>query len=489
MYIYQSNRLETLCDGLYQVLATPLTDPLKPEIIVVQNPGMARWLSQHIAEQTGIAAHLHFPLPATFIWDIFSSTLGKLPDLSLFSRDVLLWRILSALDQLLSEPSMAEIAAYLHDDPDASKRFQLAGKITDLFDQYLVYRPDMLLKWEQGTDTHWQAVLWRRLTDTDSMHRAALLEQFITAGKKEQLQTKNLPERVCLFGINSLAPSALAVIAAISKFTQVHIFHLSPCRQAWDDILPERLLAMKRQSWRNQGLDDISEYFSSGNPLLASMGAMGQEFFSLLMELNPVEVDLYTQPKTDSLLNVIQGDILDLHDRSKDVLLPFNADDPSIRFHNCHSPMREVQVLHDRLLDLFTADPDLKPKDILVMAPDINAYAPLVSGVFGSARDHLRIPWSIADRSAHTEQPVIDAFLGLLELMAGRFTAPEVVALLENRALLQKFDLLEDDIPALRTAVQQAGIRWGLNQQQRKAWTTPITTPGPWACNGCCWVT
>lgn len=157
------------------------------------------------------------------------------------------------------------------------------------------------------------------------------------------------------------------MIERISEFVDIRIFHLSPCQQAWDDILSERLLALKRQSWRDQGVDDLSAYFTAGNPLLASMGTVGQEFFSLLMGNAPQEMQLYQEPEGDSLLQQIQSDILNLHDRggqgggldqgldqrfdqSKGALLP---DDASIRFHCCHSPMREIQVLHDRLLDLL----------------------------------------------------------------------------------------------------------------------------------------
>ena len=468
MYLYQSNRLENLFAALCEILAEPLADPLATEIIVVQNPGMARWLSQHIALQTGIAANLAFPLPATFIWEIFAQTLGELPDLSAFDRDVLLWRVLAELEQLLTDPSMQEIAAYLQDDEDGSRRFQLAGKITDLFDQYLVYRPEMLMDWEKGKDSHWQAVLWRQLTGNGSMHRVTLLQRFTEAWGTGDLRTNNMPERVCFFGINSLAPAYLGVIAQISDLIDVHIFHLSPCRQAWDDILPERLLAIKRQTWRNQALDDISSYFTSGNPLLASMGAVGREFFSQLMQFDPLAIDLYTEPESSSLLAMIQGDILDLRDRTEEPPVPLDPSDTSIRFHCCHSPMREVQVLHDRLLDLFASDPTLKPADILVMAPDINLYAPAVAGVFGSARQELHIPWSIADRSKRGEQPVIDGFLALLELSSSRFTAPGVIALLENRAILRRFHLKEEDFSIMRSRIRNAGIRWGLDQEQRR---------------------
>ncbi len=478
--LYQSNRLENLFAALCTTLAPPLTDPLAPEIIVVQNPGMARWLSQHIALKTGIAAHFEFPLPATFVWDIFKRTLGELPDLSGFDRSVLLWKILALLNELLSEPSMAEIAGYLQGDDDGSRKFQLAGKITDIFDQYLVYRPELLAAWENGNDEHWQALLWQRLTVDNAMHRAALFHQFIETADAGLLNTQKLPQRVCFFGLNSLAPASLSAIERISELVDIHIFHLSPCDQAWDDILPERLLAVKRQSWRKQNLDDISSYFTSGNPLLASMGAMGQEFFSLLMQLDHEDLKLYEKPDSACLLGALQGDFLDLHDRTREPSPPPVPADNSIGFHCCHSPMREIQVLHDRLLDLFAADPTLKPADILVMAPDINGYAPFVSGVFGSAPGELRIPWSIADRQGSAEQPVIEAFLGLLELVSSRFTAPEVTALLENPAILHAFNLQEQDFSTLRAGIRNAGIRWGLNRDQRKTQGTDDSNLHTW---------
>jgi exodeoxyribonuclease V gamma subunit len=467
MRLYQSNRLEKLLAALCVTLAEPAGSPLAPELIVVQNPGMARWLSQQIALRTGICANISFPLPATFIWSLFAKTLGGLPDLREFSREIMLWRILRELDSLLAEPVMAEISSYLRDDRDGGKRFQLAGRIADLFDQYLVYRHEMVLAWEQGREEHWQARLWRRLTEEGGgRHRAEVLERFMQAAENGSLRTDGLPQRVCIFGINSLAPVYLKVLGRISRWIDLRVFHFSPCREAWDDIMPERLIALRRQGWRRRGMEDVSRYYSSGNPLLASLGGLGREFFALLMELNPVaeDEDLYETPPQDTLLGQLQGDILDLRDRGKGEPLPLNPADGSIRFHSCHSPMREVQVLHDRLLDLFKADRTLKPGDILVMAPDISRYAPAIAGVFGSAGENLRIPWSVADQPRREEQPTVDAFLGILSLLSSRCTAPEVAAVLENPVILARFSLSAEEVPLLRTMIPAAGIRWGLDQ-------------------------
>ncbi len=483
MYLYQSNRLEPLFTALCEILAQPLQDPLAAEIIVVQNPGMARWLSHRLAEDVGIAAHIRFPLPASFIWEVYSLTLPELPDLSAFDKNVLIWRIVGALQSLAKEPAMAAIQQYLATD-DTAKSFQLAIRITDLFDQYQVYRPDMLLSWEEGADDHWQALLWRYLTAMNKRHRAELLQRFQATAATGNLDTSALPERVSLFGINAMAPAHLSVIHALSAFTTVRFFHLSPCKEAWGDIISHRNMALKRQQWQSQGLEDVSEYYTSGNPLLASMGNVGRIFFDQLVEYDlqtdPACDDLYVAPEGNTLLSFIQEDILILRNRQQEPPQAWEPDDTSIRLHCCHSPMREIQVLHDRLLDIFVADPSLQPADILVMAPDIDRYYPAVTAVFGTARGNQFIPWSMADQARGNDQPVIEAFLGLLALAKSRCTASEVVALLENRAILHGQELTEDDVARLRQGVMASGIRWGLDSEHRQSFVDDTSGLHTW---------
>jgi len=481
LYLYQSNRLENLFSLLCNTLATPLSDPLTAEIIVVQNPGMARWLSHRIAEATGIAANLQFPLPATFIWHIFEYTLGKLPDLSAFSREILRWRVLTEIEKLSPEPVTRELRHYLQGDANGLRSFQLADTISDIFDQYLVFRPEMLIDWQKTTtggdnpppddqaETAWQQLLWRRLTEDHPRHRATLLQEFFKQCSQGLLQTENLPERISIFGINTLPPAYLAVIDQLSRYTEIHILHLSPCRQCWDDILPERQLAVKRRKWYQAGIDDVSAYFISGNPLLACMGMLGREFFSIIHQFDPQVTEDYERPGHESLLTSLQTDILDLHDGTRGEKRPLDPNDTSIAFHDCHSPAREVQILHDRLLDLFSADPALKPADILVMAPDITLYAPSIAGVFGAAAGELFIPWSLADRRNRKQELTIDSFLYLLGLANSRCSLGELLTLLENPVIGNTFQIRQQDIPSLRLRVNEAGIRWGLDREQRRA--------------------
>ncbi|MDH3348003.1 MAG: exodeoxyribonuclease V subunit gamma, partial [Desulfobulbaceae bacterium] len=430
--------------------------------------GMARWLSQQIALTHGVAAQLQFPLPARFVWDTFQSQFGELPSQSVFDRKIMHWRIFDLLPQLALQEEFAEPADYLNHDEDERKRYQLASKLSDLFDQYLVYRSDMLESWEKGEDKHWQAILWRQLCQTEEEHRAILLQKFRTLVNNNTLTPGKLPRRVAFFGISSLAPFYLEVINGISQLVEINLFCLNPCHAFWEDVTSQREMAKRRTSWRRKGVQDVSDYYEVGNPLLASLGTVGKEFNAMLEELVHNSGEAYEENDPTSLLANLQNDILNLEDRSTldAEKLEWVANDHSLQFHICHSRVREIQVLHDQLLHLFEQDPSIKPADVLVMAPNIEEYSAAITGVFGAAPDKLHIPWSLADRHYGDEQPVVRAFLELLDLLFSRFSAPAVFAFLETPVVLRKFGLDEDNLQQLRILAEKSHIRWGLDAEQ-----------------------
>jgi len=147
MHIHHSNRTERLLEQCVALMAQPAPDPLAPETVVVQNPGMARWLAQQLALQTGISANLNFPLPASFVWRIQAAWLAPMPEEDGYDRESLQWRVLALLPEFLDRPQFADLARYLQDDREGIKAYPLAGRIADVFDQYLVYRPAMVSGW------------------------------------------------------------------------------------------------------------------------------------------------------------------------------------------------------------------------------------------------------------------------------------------------------------------------------------------------------
>jgi exodeoxyribonuclease V gamma subunit len=228
-HIYHSNRMELLVDRLIHILSPPLTGALAPEIIVVQNPGMKRWLSQQIALESGVAANIEYPLPASFVWQIHGFWLGDLPEQKEFDRESLRWRILSLLPELPRGKEFAHLNRYLEEDPEGFRAYQLSGRIADLFDQYLVYRPDMLLNWQMGSDNKtgdaaWQEEIWRMVVSrSQGEHRIEMFSRFRELSREDAPAKGELPERVCIFGLSSLAPVHLHAFETLARHTAVHL--------------------------------------------------------------------------------------------------------------------------------------------------------------------------------------------------------------------------------------------------------------------------
>ncbi len=262
---------------------------------------------------------------------------------------------MSFLPRFLERPSFAGIKSYLEEGPGEFKLFQLSRKIADIFDQYLLFRPEMIIAWEQGRNLRtdgWQAQLWRQLAgEIKIAHRAVLLNEFLTKSKTVDPRSVEFPVRISLFGISALPLFHLRVLNAVSRFSNVHLFLMNPCREYWGDIMSTGEISRMARRFKT-GVIEEDLHVEKGNSLLASMGMLGRDFFAMLYELDSWpglnEEDLYIEPGTDSLLHCIQSEILNLQHGSPEKNTC--GDDGSIQIHSCHSPMREVEILRDNIL-------------------------------------------------------------------------------------------------------------------------------------------
>ncbi|PKF63585.1 exodeoxyribonuclease V subunit gamma [Psychromonas sp. psych-6C06] len=542
--VYHSNQLSLLKDLLVALMQqSPLENPFDNETVLVQSPGMAQWLQLEIASSTGVAANIDFPLPASFIWQQFIHLLQDVPESSPFNKLSMTWHIMQLLPECLADPDFNALQHYLEQDDEGRKRFQLSEKIADIFDQYLVYRPEWIDRWDETDELdisawhsehpdaiplwidgqRWQAKLWKKLSQAieknfsaqgKAYHRAGLYKAFLKQ-LENSAQLHHLPKRIFVFGISALPESYLQALLGLSKHCDVHFLLSNPCRYYWGDIVDPKLLAKRFALSRQKlmvaegkisELDETSwqkdeahrewalsedEQSEVGNPLLASMGKMGRDFLYQLYSLEQNEIDAFVDIERDNLLHHIQADILDLKDSSQALSLTaskrivISDSDTSLSVHICHSIMREVEILHDNLLAMFSDDSTLTPKDIIVMVPNIDQYAPYVQAVFANqalrnSESNRYIPFTISDVSAQQENPILVSFLQLLKLNQSRYTREDILALLEVPAILHRFKLQQSDFVLLQKWINESGIRWGLNENSSTQWDLPKLSQNSW---------
>ncbi len=516
LMVIHSNHPEALRDLVVAWMQRYPLKPLESETILVQSNGIAQWLKLSLAQPVaqggcGVTASVDVQLPAQFLWRAYRAVLGKhqVPELSPLDKQPLTWRLMRLLPVLLQQPAFAALHRFLNNDCDQRKLYQLAERIADLFDQYQVYRADWLEDWAQGRDQLrsargtlqaldgeqlWQAALWRALlADVGDAgvgtSRAAVHQRFLQHCQEGDAVT-GLPRRVVVFGISSMPAQTLQALAAMSATCQVLLCVHNPCRHHWSDIVADKDLL--RHQYRRQARKSTmaalltdDELHQHAHPLLAAWGKQGRDYIHLidafdhpeqyagmLTPVNGGRIDLFGEAAPTHMLAQLQDDILDLRPLAESRALWPPVDlqqDHSIRFATAHSPQREVEILHDQLLARLDADSSLQPRDVIVMVPDINVYAPHIEAVFGRiARDDARyIPYTVADQGQRGREPMLVALEHVLALPDSRFAVSEVLDLLAVDAVRQRFGIAKEEVPLLHRWMEGAGVRWGLDAQQR----------------------
>ena len=460
------NDADALLDRLAQRLRVPhpASPPLAPEVILVPQFGLRRWLEIRLAEKLGIVANVDFAAPSEYAWRLLRAANPGLDGKSGYEREILRWRIFSELGTLAREAEYAELTTALGSG-DASRRLQFADALAHAFERDLAYRSERLARWERGAERDdWRAELWRRLVRSSAQpHRAQLIEDWLQ--HYSATPPPGLPPRLAAFACANISPDLLRFYGAVSRHAQIDFYLPNPCREYWGDV------RSAREALRDGDVFDSDAFAADENPALAAWGRAGRDLVERLFSYEFVqpdeEEDCSREPQPGSLLAHVQRDVLDRRAPSREPV----AGDDSIQFHRCHSRLREVQALHDRLLDLFVHDKTLTPRDVVVMSPEIGAYAPYVESVFGGiARDdHRYLPYALSDCPVRETHPLVGVALRLVALPTSRFELAEVCEWLALPALQRRFGLDADAAARLAGWLRDAGVRWGLDAAQHAA--------------------
>ncbi|HZU71784.1 MAG TPA: exodeoxyribonuclease V subunit gamma [Acidimicrobiales bacterium] len=510
LYVHRSERADHLVEALGDLLIDPLADPMEAEVVAVPTRGVERWVTQRLshrlgaADGDGVCANLRFPFPGVLVGSATASACGFDEESDPWPPERSVWPLLELVDRHLGDAFLAPLEAHLrHSSPAGEvRRFGVVRHLADLYDRYAVHRPDLVRAWLDGGDwagrsdpqRAWQAQLWVMLRDRIGVPSPA--ERFETAWARlaDEPGLVELPERLSLFGLTRLPASHLRVLEAVAVRRDVHLFLLHPSAALWDAVAgrdPDRVVMARA----GDPTTDLASH-----PLLRSWGRDAREM-QLVLRAHGV-ADGEHRPvadRPDTLLGRLQADIR--ADRRPPGWHPpadgadprpvLSPDDDSLRVHACHGRARQVEVVRDAVLHLLAADPGLEPRDVVVMCPDIEAFAPLVHAAFGagargdgpdeapSGPPALRV--RLADRSLRQTNPLLAVAAHLLELADSRVTASEVLDLASRQPVGRRFQLDEEDLARAERWVGGTGVRWGLDAEHRAAWQLERVDANTWA--------
>src|SRR4051812_34258181 len=492
---------------------------------------MERWLTQRMSvaigvgagRSDGVCANVEFPSPRRLIGDAVAAASGIDPERDPWLPERAVWLLLEVVDGCLDEPWLATLAAHLGgagpdgdgDDPAEAarraRRFTAIRHLADLYDRYAIHRPELVRSWAAGDDrgipagAGWQAELWRRLRARIDVPDPAERVRGACANLEADPALVDLPERFSLFGLTRLPAGHLEVLRAFAVHRDVHLFLLHPSPALWDRVA-EHPAGGDRIVRRAQDTTARLPH----NRLLASWGHDAREMQLVVSGGESVDHHHPVEQDTDSVLGRTQSDVRqDVAPpgaplpEQQDQRPPLDPQDRSIQVHACHGRARQVEVLRDAILHELQEDPTLEPRDVIVMCPDIETFAPLIQATFGVGEGpvepgKLQVPGGappapaanarprelrvrLADRSLRETNPVLGVVARLLELTTARATASEVLVLADREPVRRRFRFAQDDKSRLEEWVATAGARWGFDAPHRKAYNLQDVEQGTWA--------
>ena len=489
LHVHRAASGDALVAALADLLAEPVGDPFSAEVVAVPARGVERWLAQRLSHRLGAAgradgvcARVAFPHPDEVLdAAVAAASPEHRAAVEAWQTERVVWPLLDVLDTCpAGEQWCTGLRAHLGLDGEAlsARRYAVARRLAGLFGAYAAARPEVLQRWADGDgtgvpdDLTWQPELWRRLRDRVGVPSPAELLDDACAALQRSPASVPLPERISLYGVSRVDTARLRVLAALAAGRDVHLWLHTASAALWDAVAAHAPSTGRRA--------DTSVPVRT--PLLASLSRDVRELQLRLAAAAPGHATALHDPPRPAPRTLLQRLQADLHaDRVPTERSAVPAGDRSVQVHACHGRARQVEVLREVVLGLLADDPGLEPRDVLVLCPDVEAYAPLVAAAFGDqAHPAGRLRVALADRSPRQTNPLLGLAADLLELAAARVTGPQLLDLAGGPAVRLRFGFDDDDLEQLRAWTVSAGVRWGLDAEHRRPWSMHGLAQGTW---------
>lgn len=517
LHVHTSERADVLVDALADVLRVvpPGTDPFAREVVAVPTRGVERWVAQRLSHRLGagpggeggVSARIDFDPPTRLVRDAVAAATGTSRDDDPWEPERLVWHVLRAVDAAVAGAGdwAVPLRRHLVDPPGepadvrAGRRLRLAQRLAGAFAAYGAQRPALVVAWAAGHDEDgagaplppdlaWQAPLWRAVRAAVGVPSPA--ERLTEACQvlRDDPDRADLPARLSVLGPTRLPQAHVEVLTALAAHREVHVWLPHPSRPLW---VRAAGTAGTGAAPRRGSVPPVAVH-----PLLASAARDATELALRLVATGPQVTHHPAPAPPASVLGAVQAALrADARPRTR---APADDADRTVQVHACHGRGRQVEVLREVVLGLLADDPTLQPRDVVVLCPDVEAFAPLVVAAFGSATPDdpggstgagtratpvhpgrtLRV--RVADRAPARTNPLLRVVAELLALAGSRVTASGVVDLAGLPAVRRRFGFDDAATERLRAWALESGVRWGEDQDRRARYGLRAIAQGTW---------
>jgi exodeoxyribonuclease V gamma subunit len=442
LHIFKSNRLDSLLAALCDVLDLETHRPFDFELITAPD-GLHQKVKRTLADRNHIFAG-KIVTPRNGIVQLVDRVMGVDERRRPLHPDALQLFVARTILSQLHTPQFESISSYLGATVSVKKLLSLSGVLTGLFGEYGIYRPELMNEWKQFPKD-WQSTLYSEASKAFEAHIGEGILATINALGSDTAAAKRLPSRILFFGVSTLPPVFLQLLGAASVHSEVYLFVVTPSMDYFE-------------AGRRSG-DETPQ-----NELLTLLGKQPAAFRDALLgianQVPTLERDLFASTTTGSMLSALQQSIIRNQPPAR---CAETGGTPSVVFHQCTSVAREVDVVVSSVLRCIMED-GVTPEEIVVMAPDMNDYAPYVEAAMAGSG----VPCTISDRTMPAVPGAPEVLASLLALLDSRLGLQDVFSLLQMEPVRKQFSLDGDDVVRLFEACRKARICACIDDDHRR---------------------
>lgn len=482
IYAYHSNDLEILKNILSSFIKKfPIRNAMCNEIIVINHQSMMKWLKIQLAYKIDIVFNVDFLLVNNFIWNILKINIKNLPHDHFSFKTMLMWYIVRIMLNIKNFEKYSELSQLLKTN-NQYKIFYFANKLSDLYFQYLIFRPDWISLWEQnklikniGKEQIWQSIIWQKLVKKikkeKNINISNIYQMCVEILKNSLNFPQNYPKRIFLFNVSFIPPIYLKILEQLSMHFEVHLFFVNPSYKYWSDMQNQTFFSYFPKPY-TKNVNKLFKNITVEYSLLVSWGKSGSNCLLLLESLDYIiNIEAFYKNKNSTLLNYLKNDILEhryysnfqLNSLILDSMRYLNVKDNSIYICECSSIYNEIELLYIYLRNILETNNHISPRDIIVMSVDIEKYAQAIQSVFNN--NLYNIHADISDRKILELYPILSNIFDLLKLPKYIFSVEQVFSFLECSAIANRYRISSNELKILKSLISYTEIRWGLNSK------------------------
>ena len=431
---YTATSSEILMDKFSEKIRTE-SSIFAPTFVCVGHKSNKDWIIENTIERNAIFGNVVFQDPTELVQTIFNILVPKEQQKEILKSKQLKWIIFLLLDSEEFQNQFQFIADYC--GKDEQKRFGLAEKLTQLFMSYQEFDTNLLLSFEQDAcnkeHADWQAVLWKSIKNKINDEYTFLhegiqnIEKYLQQHEIIDILKNKVPSIHCI-GTIVYNKNFIHFLKLLGKHIDVSVYSTY----------------FSSSSVESRFISNNNQFQINSNKLFKEEG------------INSIELESKLISNTKSLLNLIQNEIQTGKSGLNHIISIENDD--SIQIANSYTEYREVEALWNYLVNQFENNSNLRQRDICVILPKIETYAPAIKAVFENKQ--LKISYTFYDTNLRIQDSPYKALLALFNFDANEFTSKQVYSLLEFKYIREKFGFSED-LSVVKNAISQASIYHG----------------------------